>query len=84
MKSGSKIFIAGRGGLVGSAIERRFRTEGYNAIVGLGSKELDLRNQALVFDYFEREKPSYVILAAAKVGGLWLILKHLPSFYMTI
>ena len=80
MKSGSKIFIAGRGGLVGSAIERRFRTEGYNAIVGLGSKELDLRNQALVFDYFEREKPSYVILAAAKVGGIMANIKAPAEF----
>ena len=80
MKSGSKIFIAGRGGLVGSAIERRFRTEGYNAIVGLGSKELDLRNQALVFDYFKREKPSYVILAAAKVGGIMANIKAPAEF----
>ena len=80
MKSGSKIFIAGRGGLVGSAIERRFRTEGYNDIVGLGSKELDLRNQALVFDYFKREKPSYVILAAAKVGGIMANIKAPAEF----
>lgn len=80
MKSSSRIFIAGRGGLVGSAIEKRFRAEGYNDIVGLGSKELDLRNQALVFDYFEREKPSYVILAAAKVGGIMANIKAPAEF----
>ena len=55
MKSDSKIFIAGRRGLVGSAIERRFRDAGYNQIIGFGSKELDLRNQASVYEYFERE-----------------------------
>ena len=80
MKSSSRIFIAGRGGLVGSAIEKRFREEGYNDIVGLGSKELDLRNQALVFDYIEREKPSYVILAAAKVGGIMANIKAPAEF----
>ncbi len=65
-----KVFIAGRGGQVGSAIERRFRKEGYNNIIGLRSKELDLRNQDAVKKYFDRERPDYVILAAAKVGGI--------------
>lgn len=66
----SKIFIAGRGGQVGSAIERKFRNEGYENIVGLRSRELDMREQSLVRNYFEKEKPDYVILAAAKVGGI--------------
>lgn len=66
----SKIFIAGRGGQVGSAIERKFRSEGYSNIVGLRSKELDLRNQEEVKRYFDKERPEYVILAAAKVGGI--------------
>ena len=70
MEKNSKIFIAGRGGQVGSAIERKFRAEGYNNIIGLRSKELDMRNQASVRDYFEQEKPEYVVLAAAKVGGI--------------
>lgn len=81
MKNNSKIFIAGRKGLVGSAIERRFREAGCNNIIGLGSKELDLKNQSLVFDYFEREKPEYVILAAAKVGGIMDNIKA-PAEYL--
>lgn len=70
MEKNSKIFIAGRGGQVGSAIERKFREEGYENIIGLRSRELDMREQALVREYFEAEKPEYVILAAAKVGGI--------------
>ena len=80
MKSDSKIFIAGRRGLVGSAIERRFRDAGYNQIIGFGSKELDLRNQASVYEYFEKEKPEYVILAAAKVGGIMANIKAPAEF----
>lgn len=70
MDKNSKIFIAGRGGQVGSAIERKFRAEGYNNIIGLRSKELDLRNQVEVKKYFNQERPEYVVLAAAKVGGI--------------
>ncbi|MCR5797619.1 MAG: GDP-L-fucose synthase [Eubacterium sp.] len=70
MKIDSKIFIAGRGGQVGSAIERKFRAEGYENIVGLRSRELDLREQNLTREYFEKERPEYVVLAAAKVGGI--------------
>lgn len=70
MKKESKIFIAGRAGQVGSAIERKFREEGYDHIIGLTSKELDLREQKPVREYFEKERPEYVILAAAKVGGI--------------
>lgn len=66
----SKIFIAGRGGQVGSAIERRFRRSGFSNIVGLRSRELDMRSQKAVREYFEKERPEYVILAAAKVGGI--------------
>ena len=70
MDKNSKIFIAGRGGQVGSAIERKFRNEGYNNIIGLRSYELDMREQTLMRRYFEQERPEYVILAAAKVGGI--------------
>lgn len=70
MNKGSKIFIAGRGGQVGSAIERKFRAEGFENIVGLRSRELDMREQAAMREYFKREKPEYVVLAAAKVGGI--------------
>ena len=70
MDKNSKIFIAGRGGQVGSAIERKLIAEGYRNIIGLRSRELDMREQSLTREYFEKEKPEYVILAAAKVGGI--------------
>ena len=70
IKKDSKIFIAGRTGQVGSAIERKFRAEGCENIIGLSSRELDLRVQKDVKNYFECERPEVVILAAAKVGGI--------------
>jgi GDP-L-fucose synthase len=70
MDQSAKIYIAGHRGMVGSALERKFRKEGYNNIVTRSSAELDLRNQQLVNDFFEKEKPDFVILAAAKVGGI--------------
>ena len=70
MKQTAKIYIAGHRGMVGSAIERKLRKEGYNNIVTRTSIELDLRNQQAVNDFFKKEKPAYVILAAAKVGGI--------------
>lgn len=70
MRKESKIFIAGRSGQVGSAIERRFRMAGYKNIVGVRSVELNLKSQIAVKEYFEKERPEYVILAAAKVGGI--------------
>lgn len=80
MKSNSKIFIAGRNGQVGSAIERKFRKEGYGNIVGLCSKELDLRDQLSVEQYFRSEEPEYVILAAAKVGGIMANIESPAEF----
>lgn len=71
MEINAKIYIAGHRGMVGSAIERKLRKEGYNNIVSRTSTELDLRNQQLVEDFFELEKPEYVFLAAAKVGGIY-------------
>ena len=70
MEQTAKIYIAGHRGMVGSGLERKLRTEGYNNIVTRTSSELDLRNQQAVNDFFEKEKPEYVILAAAKVGGI--------------
>jgi GDP-L-fucose synthase len=70
MDQTAKIYIAGHRGMVGSGLERKLRKEGYNNIVTRTSAELDLRNQQAVFDFFEHEKPEYVILAAAKVGGI--------------
>ncbi|MFM1912294.1 MAG: hypothetical protein RIR51_132 [Bacteroidota bacterium] len=70
MKKDSKIYIAGHKGMVGSGIERKLRSEGFNHIITRTSKELDLRNQEAVNKFFEEEKPEYVFLAAAKVGGI--------------
>nr|WP_294894566.1 GDP-L-fucose synthase [uncultured Pedobacter sp.] len=70
MEKSSKIYIAGHRGMVGSAILRKLEKEGYTNIVTRTSKELDLRNQVAVADFFAAEKPDYVFLAAAKVGGI--------------
>jgi len=70
MQKASKIYIAGHRGMVGSGLERKLRSEGFNNIVTRTSREFDLRNQQAVNDFFEKEKPEYVILAAAKVGGI--------------
>jgi len=70
MEQTAKIYIAGHRGMVGSGLERKLRKEGYNNIVTRTSSELDLRNQQAVNDFFEKEKTEYVILAAAKVGGI--------------
>ncbi|ABM07040.1 GDP-L-fucose synthase family protein [Paenarthrobacter aurescens] len=66
----SPFYVAGHGGLVGSALWRKLTAEGFTKMVGRTSKELDLRNRAAVFAFFERERPRYVALAAAKVGGI--------------
>jgi GDP-L-fucose synthase len=70
MEKSAKIYIAGHRGMVGSAIERKLRSEGYNNIIYRTSNELDLKNQDLVNSFFHVDKPDYVILAAAKVGGI--------------
>jgi len=66
----SKIYVAGHRGLVGSAIYRKLQTEGYTNLVVRSRSELDLTNQQQVYDFFARERPDYVFLAAAKVGGI--------------
>ena len=70
MEKSSKIYVAGHRGMVGSAIVRKLQAEGYSNIVLRTSKELDLRNQSQVENFFAAEKPEYVFLAAAKVGGI--------------
>jgi GDP-L-fucose synthase len=70
MQKDSKIYIAGHRGMVGSAILRKLYTEGYDNIIFRCSNELDLRDQKAVNDFFAKEKPEYVFLAAAKVGGI--------------
>lgn len=70
MQKDSKIYIAGHRGMVGSAVLRNLQKHGYTNLVLRTSGELDLRNQQLVSSFFERERPEYVFLAAAKVGGI--------------
>lgn len=70
MEKNSKIYIAGHRGMVGSAIYRKLQKEGYNNIITRSSAELDLRVQSDVEAFFWQEKPEYVFLAAAKVGGI--------------
>lgn len=70
MNLDSKIYVAGHRGLVGSAILRKLEQDGYNNLVYKTSKELDLRDKNAVDSFFENEKPEYVFLAAAKVGGI--------------
>jgi len=70
MNLDSKIYIAGHRGMVGSAIFRALRAKGFQNIIFRTSSELDLRNQQAVADFFAREKPEYVFLAAASVGGI--------------
>jgi GDP-L-fucose synthase len=71
MEKSAKIYVAGIYGMVGSAIARTLTAQGFTNIVGHSSKELDLTNQAAVFNFFKSEKPDYVFLAAAKVGGIY-------------
>jgi GDP-L-fucose synthase len=70
MNKNDKIYIAGHRGMVGSAIHRKLQKEGYTNFVTRTSDTLDLRNQQQVADFFAEEKPDYVFLAAAKVGGI--------------
>ncbi|MGB3801793.1 MAG: GDP-L-fucose synthase [Lewinella sp.] len=70
MSPNNKIYVAGHRGMVGSAIVRRLERAGYENIVTRTSRELDLRNQAAVAEFFAAERPEYVFLAAAKVGGI--------------
>jgi len=70
MEKDAKIHVAGHRGMVGSAIIRKLRSEGFENIIFRTSKELDLRNQQAVSTFFQEEKPNYVFLAAAKVGGI--------------
>ncbi|WP_285009788.1 GDP-L-fucose synthase family protein [Pedobacter faecalis] len=70
MEKNAKIYVAGHNGMVGSAIVRKLKSEGYENIITRSSKELDLTDSPSVKNFFETEKPEYVFLAAAKVGGI--------------
>jgi GDP-L-fucose synthase len=81
MRPDARIYVAGHRGMVGSAIVRRLRAEGYTQIVTRTSAELDLRDQAAVGAFFAQEKPEFVFLAAAKVGGI-LANSTLPAQFL--
>ncbi|QNL51622.1 GDP-L-fucose synthase [Olivibacter sp. SDN3] len=70
MDKNAKIYVAGHRGMVGGAISRNLKKQGYQNLIERTSSELDLRNQLAVNDFFDRERPDYVFLAAAKVGGI--------------
>lgn len=80
MDKNGKIYVAGHRGMVGSAIVRELEKQGYTNIVTRTSKELDLRRQEEVEKFFKEEKPEYVFLAAAKVGGIMANSKHPADF----
>ncbi|RMG34760.1 MAG: NAD-dependent epimerase/dehydratase family protein, partial [Methanobacteriota archaeon] len=70
MNKNSKIYIAGHRGMVGSAILRKLQSDGYTNLVTRTRQELDLLDQAAVRKFYEQERPGYVFIAAAKVGGI--------------
>jgi GDP-L-fucose synthase len=78
----SKIYISGHNGMVGSATLKIFEEVGYNKIITASRKELDLTKQTDVFDFFERERPDVVILAAAKVGGIQANIDNPATFLL--
>lgn len=78
----AKIFICGHRGMVGSACVRKFEREGYTGIITRTHSELDLRDQAQVKAFFEEEKPEYVVLAAARVGGIMANNTHCAEFLL--
>jgi GDP-L-fucose synthase len=81
MHKNAKIYVAGHTGLVGSALIRRLQHDNYTNILTCNPAHLDLRNQQSVFRFFEEQKPEYVFLAAAKVGGIWANM-HYPAEFI--
>lgn len=82
MKKNSKIYVAGHRGLVGSAIVRNLKAQGYTNLILKTHEELDLTRQKLVESFFQQEKPEYVFIAAAKVGGIGANVKYPAEFLM--
>ena len=80
MEKNAKIYVAGHKGMVGSAIVRKLQSEGYNNLLLRSHNELDLLDQHAVKEFFYNEKPDYVFLAAAKVGGIVANSNHLADF----
>ena len=80
IKKNSKIFVAGHKGLVGSAIVRKLKENGYYKILTIEKKKLDLTNQASVYKYLKKNKPDFIFIAAAKVGGIFSNNKFKADF----
>jgi GDP-L-fucose synthase len=80
MQPSSKIYVAGNTGLVGSAILRALQKSGYSNLITRDLKDLDLRDQAKVEEFFSNQRPEYVFLAAARVGGIWANNTHKADF----
>jgi len=80
MEKNARIYVAGHNGMVGSSIVRKLRSEGYNNLILRSSSELDLRRQVEVEQFFKDEKPEFVFLAAAKVGGIHANNKYRAEF----
>jgi GDP-L-fucose synthase len=80
MEKSGKIYVAGHNGMAGSAIVRKLKSAGYSNFIFRTSSELDLRKQDAVSVFFEREKPDYIFLAAAKVGGIYSNNKYRAEF----
>ena len=81
LKTSKKVFIAGHNGMVGSAIYYQLEKDPEIEIIKKSREELDLTNQSAVKEFLEKEKPKEVYLAAAKVGGIWLIVNILQILY---
>ena len=85
LKKNSKIFLAGHNGLVGSAILRQLKKKSFNKIILVKKSQLDLTNQSKVFKFLKKKKPNFIIIAAAKVGGIYSNNKYKGQFiYETI
>ena len=80
VKKNSKIFVAGHKGLVGSAIVRKLKENGYYKILTIEKKKLDLTDQASVYNYLKKNKPDFIFIAAAKVGGIFSNNKFRADF----
>ena len=76
----SKIFVAGHNGLVGSAIVRKLKDKGYKNVLTVNRLKLDLTNQSKVYNFLKRNKPKYIFIAAAKVGGIYSNNKYRADF----
>ena len=76
----SKIYVAGHKGLVGSAIIRKLKQKGYKNIIFRSKKQLDLKNQKKVYSFLKKNKPDFIFIAAAKVGGIYSNDKYRAEF----